>query len=66
MGELLVEKADFVATITLNRPERLNAIAGPMLGALSEALVDADKDPEGWKANRASRRGGTSKLSAWA
>jgi len=46
MGELLVEKSDFVATITLNRPERLNAISGPMLGALSEALVDADKDPE--------------------
>jgi len=46
MGELLVEKSDFVATITLNRPERLNAISVPMLGALSEALVDADKDPE--------------------
>ena len=46
MGELLVEKSEFVATITLNRPERLNAISNPMLAALSEALVDADKDPE--------------------
>ena len=46
MGELLVEKSDFVATITLNRPERLNAITTSMLSALSEALVDADKDPE--------------------
>ncbi len=33
-----------VATITLNRPERLNAISGPMLGSLSEALRDADQD----------------------
>ena len=46
MGELLVEKSDFIATITLNRPERLNAISVPMLAALSEALVDADKDPD--------------------
>jgi enoyl-CoA hydratase/carnithine racemase len=46
MGELLVEKSDHVATITLNRPERLNAISISMLNALSEALVDADKDPE--------------------
>ncbi len=46
MGDLLVEKSDFIATITLNRPERLNAISIPMLAALSEALVDADKDPD--------------------
>jgi enoyl-CoA hydratase/carnithine racemase len=46
MGELLVEKSDHIATITLNRPERLNAISVPMLDALSQALVDADKDPE--------------------
>jgi enoyl-CoA hydratase/carnithine racemase len=44
VGELLVEKSDFIATITLNRPERLNAISVPMLAALSEALVEADKD----------------------
>ena len=46
MGELLVEKADHIATITLNRPERLNAISVPMLDALSAALVEADKDPD--------------------
>jgi enoyl-CoA hydratase/carnithine racemase len=31
--------------LTLNRPERLNAITGPMLEAISAALVDADADP---------------------
>jgi len=45
MGELLVEKQDGVAVLTLNRPERLNAITGPMLDALSQALVDANRDP---------------------
>jgi enoyl-CoA hydratase/carnithine racemase len=29
----------------LNRPERLNAISGPMLTALSESLVECDRDP---------------------
>jgi enoyl-CoA hydratase/carnithine racemase len=33
-----------VAVITLNRPDRLNAISGPMLNALSAALVEADAD----------------------
>jgi len=46
MGELLVETRDRVATVTLNRPERLNAISGPMLDALSKALVELDADPE--------------------
>jgi enoyl-CoA hydratase/carnithine racemase len=46
MSELLVEKEGHVATLTLNRPERMNAISGPMLEALSEALVDCDRDPE--------------------
>jgi enoyl-CoA hydratase/carnithine racemase len=43
--ELRYEKEGALATLTLNRPERLNAITGPMLAALSEALVDADADP---------------------
>ncbi len=46
MGELLVEKLDHVATLTLNRPERLNAITGPMLDELSRALVECNEDPE--------------------
>ncbi len=43
--ELRYEKDGPVATLTLDRPERLNAITGPMLAALSAALVDADADP---------------------
>jgi len=46
MGELLVEKNENVATVTLNRPERLNAISGPMLQAFSEAMIELDHDPE--------------------
>ncbi len=44
--ELLYEVADHVATITLNAPDRMNTISGPMLDALSEALLKADADPE--------------------
>ena len=46
MSDLLVERDGAVALITLNRPERLNAISGPMLHALSAALVEADTDRE--------------------
>jgi enoyl-CoA hydratase/carnithine racemase len=42
--DLLVDTADSICTITLNRPERLNAISGPMLRSFSQALIDADKD----------------------
>ena len=44
--EVLVEVADHVTTITLNAPERMNTISGPMLEALSAALVAADRDPD--------------------
>jgi enoyl-CoA hydratase/carnithine racemase len=46
MGELLVERDGHVAIVTLNRPERLNAITGPMLDAFSQALIELDDDPE--------------------
>ena len=36
--QLLVEREGHVAIVTLNRPERLNAITGPMLDAFSRAL----------------------------
>ena len=45
-ADLLYEVDDHIATITLNRPDRLNAISGPMLGALSEALQHANLDPD--------------------
>ncbi|XOV88323.1 MAG: enoyl-CoA hydratase/isomerase family protein [Pseudomonadota bacterium] len=44
--ELLVEQRGRVAIITLNRPERLNAISRDMLNELSAKMVEANKDPE--------------------
>ena len=43
-SEVLYEVADHVATITLNAPQRLNTISGPMLDELSSRLLDADRD----------------------
>lgn len=43
-SDLLYDVKDNVATITLNRPDRLNAITGPMLDSFSQALRDADAD----------------------
>jgi enoyl-CoA hydratase len=42
--ELLVETDGAVATFTLNRPERLNAITPPMIDALDAALASALED----------------------
>lgn len=44
-ADLLYDVTDGVATITLNRPERMNAISGPMLQSFSRAFRDADRDP---------------------
>ena len=46
MSELLYEVSDHVATLTFNRPDRMNTISGPMLSELSRRLVEADRDPE--------------------
>jgi enoyl-CoA hydratase/carnithine racemase len=42
--EVLYDVADHVATITLNAPERMNTISGPMLDQLSQRLLQADAD----------------------
>ena len=42
--EVLYATGDHVATITLNRPERMNTISGPMLRQLTERLLEADAD----------------------
>jgi enoyl-CoA hydratase/carnithine racemase len=42
--DLLYDVSENVATITLNRPERLNAISGGMLASFSEAFREADRD----------------------
>jgi enoyl-CoA hydratase/carnithine racemase len=44
--DLVYEKQGHVATITLSRPERLNAISAAMLDSLVWALEDADADNE--------------------
>jgi len=44
MSEVLIERSGHVATLTLNRPERMNAITGEMLAALSARLVECDDD----------------------
>lgn len=44
--DLVVDRSGHVTTVTLNRPERLNAISSPMLRSFSRALIDADRDPE--------------------
>lgn len=42
---ILVEIADHVALIRLNRPEALNAISGQLIGELATAVTAADQDP---------------------
>jgi enoyl-CoA hydratase len=42
---VLYEAEDGVATLTLNRPERLNAITAELVGELREALARADSEP---------------------
>lgn len=42
--ELLFDLSDGVATLTLNRPERLNAMSGPMLDALLARLAQVADD----------------------
>jgi len=46
MSELLYEVKDKVATITLNRPDKLNAFTGPMIDAWARALADAQADDD--------------------
>jgi len=42
--DLIYDVEGHVATITLNRPERLNAISGGMLAGFSRAFREADRD----------------------
>ncbi len=44
--ELLVEQNGNVVVITLNRPDRLNAISRVMLNELSVKMTEANKDPD--------------------
>ena len=44
--EVLYAVADRVATITINREQYQNTISGPMLDAVTELMLKADRDPE--------------------
>ena len=41
-----IERKARVVTLTLNRPDRLNAVSRPLYEALIVALAEADTDPE--------------------
>jgi 2-(1,2-epoxy-1,2-dihydrophenyl)acetyl-CoA isomerase len=44
--ELLYEVKDKIATITLNRPDKMNAFTGPMIDAWAGSLQEAQRDPD--------------------
>jgi methylglutaconyl-CoA hydratase len=45
MSELLTQNTDSIATFTLNRPEKRNALNEELIGALGKAFAVADHDP---------------------
>ena len=46
MADLLYERRGSAAWITLNRPDRMNAISFEMIGKLGEVLAEVDDDPD--------------------
>jgi enoyl-CoA hydratase/carnithine racemase len=42
---IIVQREETTVTLTLNRPDKLNAIDGAMLDALDEALGEIERDP---------------------
>ncbi len=45
MSEVLVDNSGGVRTITLNRPDRLNALTDSIMATLADAVADAARDP---------------------
>ncbi len=43
--DVLYEVSDQIATLTLNKPDRMNTISGPMLAQLAYLLIKANEDP---------------------
>ncbi|MSQ33266.1 MAG: enoyl-CoA hydratase/isomerase family protein [Dehalococcoidia bacterium] len=46
LKDILYDKRDHIATITMNRPERLNSLGGSMSQSLDTAFKDADTDAD--------------------
>ncbi|MEZ6038085.1 MAG: enoyl-CoA hydratase/isomerase family protein [Planctomycetota bacterium] len=46
MTELLVERSAACVTLTMNRPDRLNAVTAGLYAALIQALDEASRDPQ--------------------
>jgi enoyl-CoA hydratase/carnithine racemase len=46
MPDVLKERDGHVLVLTLNRPDRMNAIGGDILTLLSQFFIEADHDPE--------------------
>jgi len=44
--DLVAEAEDGVATLTMNRPDRRNALSGAMLAAMATTLEACETDPE--------------------
>ena len=44
--QILVDKADGIATVTLNRPEKMNAFTGTMMSEIITAMDDLDEDDD--------------------
>jgi enoyl-CoA hydratase/carnithine racemase len=42
--DIIYEKADRIATVTMNRPEKMNAWTGKMGAEMRQAMLDADRD----------------------
>jgi enoyl-CoA hydratase/carnithine racemase len=45
-SDILYQKAERIATVTFNRPERMNAWTRKMDAELHDAMMDADRDPQ--------------------
>jgi enoyl-CoA hydratase len=43
---IALEKSELIGTLTLNRPEKLNAMTPALIGEFSEAITQIEKDPE--------------------
>ena len=43
---LLLDKHELIGTLTLNRPEKLNAMTPTLIEEMGEALTEVEKDPE--------------------